>query len=182
MKKTWFWVLGILGAIILFFLIIIGMVAGQYNKMVILRENIDGAWAQVDNQLQRRNDLIPNLVRSAKGYMEHEKEIFTYVADAVQANLLAVIPDTPCEVCNVGGGTRISLRESLSLLQELLVQEVPGIAPELRFEETAKGDVRDTFADRKHVAAALGYQPHVPFAAGLAEQVRWVLARREQRA
>lgn len=82
MKKTWFWVLGILGAIILFFLIIVGMVAGQYNKMVTLRENIDGAWAQVDNQLQRRNDLIPNLVRSAKGYMEHEKEIFTYVADA----------------------------------------------------------------------------------------------------
>jgi LemA protein len=82
MKKTWFWVLGILGAIILFLLIIAGMVVGQYNKMVTLRENIDGAWAQIDNQLQRRNDLIPNLVKSAKGYMEHEKEIFTYVADA----------------------------------------------------------------------------------------------------
>ena len=63
-------------------MIIIGMVVGQYNKMVTLREGIDGAWAQVDNQLQRRNDLIPNLVNSAKGYMRHEKEIFTHIADA----------------------------------------------------------------------------------------------------
>ena len=82
MKKTWIWVLGILGAIILFFLIIVGIVASQYNKMVTLQESIDGVWAQVDNQLQRRNDLIPNLVNSAKGYKKHEKEIFTYVADA----------------------------------------------------------------------------------------------------
>ncbi|MGA1865678.1 MAG: LemA family protein [bacterium] len=82
MKKAWFWVLGILGAIILFLLIIVVMVVGQYNKMVTMRENIDGAWAQVDNQLQRRNDLIPNLSRSVKGYMEHEKEIFTNIANA----------------------------------------------------------------------------------------------------
>ena len=45
-------------------------------------ENVKAAWAQVENQLQRRNDLIPNLVNTVKGYAKHEKEIFTYVADA----------------------------------------------------------------------------------------------------
>lgn len=82
MKKTWIWLLGALGAIILIFLIIVGIVTSQYNKMVTLREGIDGAWAQVDNQLQRRNDLIPNLVNSTKGYLKHEREIFTHIADA----------------------------------------------------------------------------------------------------
>jgi LemA protein len=53
-----------------------------YNKMVSMRESIDAAWAQVENQLQRRNDLIPNLVEVTKGYASHEKEIFDHVADA----------------------------------------------------------------------------------------------------
>lgn len=82
MKKVWIWVLGILGIVLIFFLIVIGYVVGQYNNMVTLRESIDGAWAQVDNQLQRRNDLIPNLVNSVKGYMKQEREIFANIADA----------------------------------------------------------------------------------------------------
>jgi LemA protein len=53
-----------------------------YNTMVSLKEQIDSAWAQVENQLQRRNDLIPNLVEVTKGYAAHEKEIFTRVAEA----------------------------------------------------------------------------------------------------
>jgi len=53
-----------------------------YNEMVSLKESVDAAWAQVENQLQRRNDLIPNLVEVTKGYAAHEKEIFTAVADA----------------------------------------------------------------------------------------------------
>ena len=53
-----------------------------YNSMVSMREAIDAAWAQVENQLQRRNDLVPNLVEVTKGYAAHEKEIFDHVADA----------------------------------------------------------------------------------------------------
>ena len=53
-----------------------------YNTMVREREAIDAAWAQVENQLLRRNDLIPNLVETTKGYASHEKEIFTAVSDA----------------------------------------------------------------------------------------------------
>jgi LemA protein len=59
-----------------------------YNRLVTLREAIDGAWAQVENQLQRRNDLIPNLVEVTKGYAKHEREIFEAVANA-RARMLA---------------------------------------------------------------------------------------------
>jgi LemA protein len=45
-------------------------------------ENIKGQWAQVENQLKRRYDLIPNLVETVKGYASHERELFQYIADA----------------------------------------------------------------------------------------------------
>lgn len=60
----------------------LGISGCGYNEMVSLRESIEGAWAQVENQLQRRNDLIPNLVEVTKGYAAHERDIFTSVADA----------------------------------------------------------------------------------------------------
>jgi LemA protein len=59
-----------------------------YNRMVAMREQVDAAWAQVENQLQRRNDLIPNLVEVTRGYAAHERDIFTRVADA-RGRLLA---------------------------------------------------------------------------------------------
>src|SRR5512143_41868 len=59
-----------------------------YNTMVTMKEAVDSAWAQVMNQLQRRNDLIPNLVEVTKGYAAHEKEIFEAVANA-RSRLLA---------------------------------------------------------------------------------------------
>ena len=58
-----------------------------YNRMVAMREQINAAWAQVENQLQRRNDLIPNLVEVTKGYAAHERDVFEHIADA-RARLL----------------------------------------------------------------------------------------------
>ncbi|MEW6382278.1 MAG: LemA family protein [bacterium] len=74
--------LAVLAAIAIFFVLLAGWGVSHYNKLVTLRENIDGAWAQVDNQLKRRNDLIPNLVNTVKGYAAHEKEIFIKIAEA----------------------------------------------------------------------------------------------------
>ncbi len=69
-------------------LVAVSLSGCSYNRLVNLREAIDAAWAQVDNQLQRRNDLIPNLVEVTKGYAAHEKEIFEAVANA-RAKMLA---------------------------------------------------------------------------------------------
>jgi LemA protein len=53
-----------------------------YNKVVSLNENVKNAWSQIDTQLKRRYDLIPNLVETVKGYASHEKEIFENLAEA----------------------------------------------------------------------------------------------------
>ncbi len=55
---------------------------GTYNNLVTLDESVKGAWAQVENQLQRRYDLIPNLVETVKGYAAHEKDVFVQVTEA----------------------------------------------------------------------------------------------------
>ncbi len=54
----------------------------QYNSLVGGNESIDGQWAQVENQLQRRSDLIPNLVNTVKGYAQHETDLFNSIAEA----------------------------------------------------------------------------------------------------
>lgn len=63
-------------------LIIGGSLIGSYNKLQVLDETVSSNWAQVENQLQRRSDLIPNLVNTVKGYASHEKSIFTDIAEA----------------------------------------------------------------------------------------------------
>lgn len=82
MKKGWIIGLGILGVIILFVLIIGGWLASSYNNLVTLNETVEQAWSQVENQYQRRADLIPNLVNTVKGYANFEKEVLTDVTKA----------------------------------------------------------------------------------------------------
>ncbi len=62
--------------------IIYNFFAGNYNKMVSLDEEVSSAWSQVENQYQRRLDLIPNLVNTVKGYASHEESLFTQIAEA----------------------------------------------------------------------------------------------------
>ena len=55
---------------------------GKYNAMVVEQENVETAWSQVENQYQRRMDLIPNLVNTVKGYAKHEESTYTGVMEA----------------------------------------------------------------------------------------------------
>ena len=71
----------LIGAAIVLVLIIISSV-GIYNNLVSSREGVSASWAQVENVLQRRADLIPNLVNTVKGYAAHEKGVFEEVARA----------------------------------------------------------------------------------------------------
>ncbi len=74
--------LSILGVFILLCLAIAGWGFGVYNKLVSYDENVKQSWGQVQNQYQRRYDLIPNLVETVKGYAKHEADVFEKVAEA----------------------------------------------------------------------------------------------------
>lgn len=75
MKKT--------GIIIVAVIIVLGiLMVNSYNNLVELEERVDSAWAQVENVLKRRADLIPNLVNTVKGYASHEEEVLTQITKA----------------------------------------------------------------------------------------------------
>ncbi len=74
--------LAFMGAVLLAVLLVGGCMYSGYNKAVSLDEGVKSAWAQVENQLQRRWDLIPNLVESVKGVAGQEKEVFLGIAKA----------------------------------------------------------------------------------------------------
>ncbi len=82
MKKILIILAVIFGILLLIALSVFGFVKNTYNSMVTMDENVNGAWAQVENVLQRRYDLIPNLVNTVKGYASHEEEVFTRVTEA----------------------------------------------------------------------------------------------------
>lgn len=75
-KNKFFWIFIVVVAILFFW------VKGAYNEMVTLDEGVNTAWSQVENQYQRRMDLIPNLVNTVKGYAAHEKETLEGVVNA----------------------------------------------------------------------------------------------------
>jgi len=78
--KTWIVLIAILIVILLIGLGVFRWYIGGYNKAVNLKEGAEKAWADIDSALQRRLDLIPNLVSTVKGYAEHEKELFESIA------------------------------------------------------------------------------------------------------
>jgi len=73
-----------MAALIFLGVIVVAVIAfvGMYNSLVQLRNRVKNAWSQIDVQLKRRHDLIPNLVETAKGYMVHERETLTAITDA----------------------------------------------------------------------------------------------------
>jgi len=68
--------------IVVVLLLFVVFVIGIYNSLIRLRNQVDNSWSQIDVQLKRRHDLIPNLVETAKGYMKHERETFEAITNA----------------------------------------------------------------------------------------------------
>ena len=94
--------------------VLIGTCAVQYNSLVSQSENVNTAWSQVQNVLQRRADLIPNLVETVKGYAAHEKEIFTEVANA-RSRLIGA--KTPAEAEAAEGAMNSALSRLLVIAE-----------------------------------------------------------------
>jgi LemA protein len=70
------------GAVIVVVILVSAFYIGTKNSILRLDENINAGWSEIDNQLQRRSDLIPNFVNTVKGYAAHEEGVFTEIANA----------------------------------------------------------------------------------------------------
>src|SRR5258708_27505245 len=88
---------------------VLGWIAGSYNGLVRLRNQLENAWAQIDVQLKRRCDLIPNLVETVKGYAKHESGTLEKVIQARNMALAAKTVGERAEAENVLSGTLKSL-------------------------------------------------------------------------
>jgi len=93
--------IGVLGVLLFGALIVGGLLISRYNSLVTANEQIDGAWAQVENVLQRRGDLIPNLVATVQGFADQEQEIFTDVANA-RSRLAGAVSPAEAGAANAG--------------------------------------------------------------------------------
>jgi LemA protein len=101
---------GLIGLILVGLLAVVLLwIAGAYNSLVRLRNQLENAWAQIDVQLKRRHDLIPNLVETVKGYAKHERETFERVTQARNMAINAKSVGERAEAENVLTGALKSL-------------------------------------------------------------------------
>lgn len=128
------------------------MVAGVlffvYNRLVTLKNRVDNAWAQIDVQLKKRNDLVPNLVETVKGYAKHEKGVFENVTKARAAIMGAGSVEEKAKASNMLTGALKSLfavAENYPKLEAsknflLLQEELSGIENKIAYARTAYND------------------------------------------
>jgi LemA protein len=81
-KRNVIGIVAIAAFVVILLVIIGGWYVGIRNRLVTLEEGINAAWSEIDNQLQRRSDLIPNLVATVKGFAKQELQVFTEIAEA----------------------------------------------------------------------------------------------------
>ncbi|TFH20727.1 MAG: LemA family protein [Acidimicrobiales bacterium] len=99
--------------VIIVLVILVGVLIAGYNGLVRSRNQVENAWSQIDVQLKRRLDLIPNLVETVKGYAAHERETLAAVVAARNAAIAA--PDTPKAQANADAGLTGALRQLFAL-------------------------------------------------------------------
>ena len=122
------------------------LIIGIYNALVQLRNQVDNAWSQIDVQLKRRHDLIPNLVETAKGYMQHERGTFEAITEARSKAMGA---RTVPEAAKAEG----ALGEALSKFM-LVVENYPDLKANQNFlalqEELTSTENRISFARQSY--------------------------------
>jgi len=125
---------------------------------------------------QRPDMAIHRFIRSTlrgepiKVYGDGEQtRDFTFVSDAVEANILAMKYPRSGEVFNIGGGSRITVNKLIELIQTLLNKSV-----EVQYLRTEKGDVGHTYADTSRAKRELGFSPRMGIQEGLWEEIQWM--------
>jgi LemA protein len=154
MKKG---LIGCLAVIVIVILVLVLSLAGRYNAMVTANEAIDGAWAQVENVLQRRADLIPNLVETVKGFAAQEKQIFTDVAEA-RGRLAGAV--SPREAAAANAGLTSALGRLLAI-----AEAYPDLKSNQNFiqlqDELAGSENRIATERKRYNDAVLGYNTSI---------------------
>jgi LemA protein len=134
-------------------LLFFGAVVGIYNALIRLRNQVDNSWSQIDVQLKRRHDLIPNLVETAKGYMKHERETFEAIT---KARSQAMGAKTVPEAAKAEG----ALAEALSKFM-LVVENYPDLKANQNFlslqEELTATENRIAFARQNYNDQVLSF-------------------------
>ncbi len=169
-------------AIIVGIILVIALLVGSYvisarNSLVKLNEEIDAKYAQVENQLKRRADLIPNLVNTVKGYAKHEREIFEKLFEA-RAKMMGA--KTPNELFNASNEMNMALSRLLVVVENYpnlkadatftrLMDELSGTenrisVERMRYNEAVKAyNVKIKMFPSNMVAAFFGFQPRTYF-------------------
>jgi LemA protein len=151
-----------------------------FNGLVALRNRVRNAWAEIDVQLKRRHDLIPNLVESVRGYMQHERSVFEAVTQAraqamaaggnvqqrsvAESTLTAALGKLFALVENY---PQLRAVENVQLLQEQLTSTENRIAYARQFynDEVMKYNTTQSIFPRNLFAGLLGFSPAVMFSA-----------------
>jgi len=162
-------------------LIIVGAVAviaiGMYNTLVTLRNRCDNGWSQIDVQLRRRYDLIPNLVETVKGYAKHEREVFEKVTQARAAAAGAQGVKAQAEADNMLTGALKSLfavaeaypdlkaNQNFLMLQEELAGTESKVAYARQFynDTVMKFNMRQQVFPSSVIANMFGFKPREYF-------------------
>ena len=155
-----------------------------YNSLVRLKNGIDGAWRQIDVQLKRRHDLIPNLVEAVKGYMQYERDTLTQVVEARAKAVSA--PDQGTRIAaenqlTAGLGRLLAVMENYPQLKAdenvlKLQEELTTTENQLAFARQAYNDVVLSFNTRIEtfpsnlIAGNFGFHPAEYFKAAPEDQ------------
>lgn len=136
-----------IGVAVVVVILIIALVAwgiGAYNNLVKGRNKVKTQWAQIDVQVKRRFDLIPNLVETVKGYAKHESEIFTQFADARKMYANAKANGSASEMAQADA----NLSKSLSLFVNAVTEQYPQLKADVNFNSLQKelGETEDKIA------------------------------------
>jgi LemA protein len=173
--------MGAISIVLLFILIVLGVpiliVIFMYNRLVTLRNRSDNAWYQIDVQLQKRADLVPNLVETVKGYAAHEKSVFENVTKARSIYSQAGTVKEKADATNMLTSTlktlfavaenypELKANQNFLLLQE----ELSGIESKIAYARQFYNDVVMTFNNTQQVfpsniiANIFGFKPREYF-------------------
>ena len=152
--------IGVLAVVV----VLVVLIVGVYNKLVILKNRFKNAFAQIDVQLKRRYDLIPNLVETSKGYLAHERETLEAVITArnqasAAGQKAAANPGNPAAMQNLLGAESM-LTGALSRLL-VTVEQYPNLKANetmMRLmEELSSTENRISFARQAYNDAVMGY-------------------------